>query len=487
MRDPGPGQQPSVQSSLTGETPGSLDSDRRYESGRSSSTRTLEAAAREAARCLHCSRAPCAQACPLHPAIPLALHHIAHGEVLAAAVEFAIVNTMPGICSRLCPQERLCEGACWRVRTRARVDSGRPVAIGRLEAFATDVQYEVEADVQRQIAIADSGKHVAVVGAGPAGLTVAELTRRCGHAVTVFETTPRPGGALRWSIPDFRLAPTILDAHIAALENMGIRFICNFQVGRDATIDDLLASGYDAIFIGSGALLGITPDVLEESLAGVSQAMHFLERARPASVYPRPPDWNESDLAGKCVVVAGDSDEALDCARQAMRKGALHVICVHSGEEEKMGCRHQSLQDAMQEGVWFLHQAVPVQFLGNDAGHVRAVVCWHTVPRLSRRSGSRTSPSTETASVTVRADHVVLAIGRQVDSLLARTTPGLEIDSTGRIIAGTSGATSRPAIFAGGDCVHRDGLVVTAVADGTRAAVAIDRHFGGPAAATAPL
>ena len=425
----------------------------------------------EASRCLQCPDAPCALACPVQPAIPAALGQLAGGDFGAAAVTFEATNPLAAICSRLCPQERLCEGAC-RFAQPA-------VAIGALEAFVTDSRRTTAATTESPLP-PETGKRVAVVGAGPAGLAVAAMLRRRGHAVTVYERRSEPGGTLSHSIPAFRLRRDLVQELVTRLQRQGVRFVYNVCVGKDTSLDDLFVRGFAAVFLGPGAPEAIPVRLPGAALAGVWTADRFLQSVRPLDWGPRAFEDSPLLLAGSHVVIVGDDDAALDCARTAVRLGAASVISACSRNEADLRCRRGNLQHAMEEGCWFLFGAVALQTVGDTSGWVRAVVCRQVGIPASRADGALDAPMGYT--VTLRASLVVSSAGYRPDPLLARQATGLHTDVYDRIVTDRNGATALPGVFAGGDGVRGSGLVVTAVADGLRAAGAIDAYLRGQGA-----
>ncbi|MCL4508498.1 MAG: NAD(P)-dependent oxidoreductase, partial [Chloroflexi bacterium] len=418
----------------------------------------------EASRCLQCPAAPCVSACPLHNAIPDALWHAEQGDFLSAARVFAQTSTMPEVCGRVCPQERLCEGAC--VLAKRRAPGSRAVAIGRLEAMAADARRKADGDPVLPVTTPDTGKRVAVVGAGPAGLTVAELLRHEGHAVTVYDVWPNPGGVLLYGIPSFKLDRSLVAHKAAQLAQMGIRFIGNCRIGQDLSVTDLLAQGYDAVFLGHGASACVSPRVPGETLSGVYRATDFLVGAHP-------PSGEQTDLrvAGQQIVVIGGGDTAMDCTRTAVRLGAAGVTCVYRRSREQMPAREAEYHHALEEGVQFIFLADVVRFVNDGAGHIRSVLCQRQElgpPDHRGRPQPRPLPGSE---FTIAADLVVLAVGYRPDPQIKHGIPCLELTDDGRVVViNSEGTTPCPGVFAGGDCVNGADLVVTAIAGGKRAA-----------------
>jgi glutamate synthase (NADPH/NADH) small chain len=430
----------------------------------------LETAKLEATRCIQCPAAPCQVACPLDNDIPGALLKLEEGDVIGAAGVFRATNPAPDMCGRLCPQESLCEGSC--VVGKKAI----PVAIGRLEAFVADSEYSQRG---RQIPTLaqPTGKRVAVVGSGPAGLAVAEALAQHGHGVTVFEAWPRPGGVLRYGIPTFKMDKSHVDRQVEFLESLGVKFKYDFTIGRDQTIDSLLADGYDAVFLGHGAGYGRHLKIDGEELVGVYSATDFLVRTNLSSD-DLPAEMRAPIVVGERVVVIGGGDTAMDCVRSAVRAGAKEVICAYRRTESEMVGRLDERTHAKEEGVKFLFQVSPLKILpAPDAERVLAVRFERMELGDADESGRRRPVPVPGSEHDVAADTVIVAVGYDVDDLLFETTPGLRESRWGAVEADERGATSRPGIFAAGDNVRGADLVVTALADARRAAAAIDDYL----------
>ena len=440
-----------------------------------------ETARREAMRCIQCPAAPCSKACPLHNEIPEYLALFESGDIDGAAAKLRETNPMPEVCSRLCPQERQCEGGCVLGK------NSRAVAIGRIEVFITDYQRQHGGRPIPRIA-PSTGKRVAVIGAGPAGLTVAEELAKKGHACTVFDAWPQPGGLLLYGIPSFKMDKTIVDEKVAFLAKLGVEFQPNTVVGEDVTIDGLFDKGFDAVFLGYGATRetplpipgqGLDGDyeVAGNELDGVYWAMDFLVRA---NVPPEklPERMRKPVEVGKRVAVIGGGDTAMDCLRTAIRLGAEQVTCVYRRSEAEMPGRAAERENAGEEGARFHFLATPVRLLGDAARHVRKMECRRMELGEPDESGRRRPVPVEGSEFLVDADTVVFALGFGVDDAPSKGCAGLEADRWGQVtIDPETGATSRPGVFAGGDCAHGADLVVTAVVDALRAAEGIHRYL----------
>jgi glutamate synthase (NADPH/NADH) small chain len=431
----------------------------------------VETAKVEAERCIQCPAAPCQVACPVGNDIPRALWALENGDPGAAADVFHETSNMPEMCGRLCPQERLCEGDCV-VGNKA-----KPVAIGRLEAFVADWKRREAAPVQPPARL--SGKRIAVVGAGPAGLAVAEEMAKLGHAVTVFDSWPAPGGVLRYGIPDFKLEKHVLDEMIERLESLPITFAMNTRVAVDGekTLDGLVAEGYDAIFLAHGASVGNPLEIEGSELSGVHQATEFLSRGNlPKSELPE--SMHEPLHAGRRVVIIGGGDTSMDCSRTAIRLGAREVTLVYRRTEKEMVGREEERQHAREEGVRFEFLAAPVRFLGTPNARVRAVQLVRMELGPPDESGRRRPQPVPGSEFTLEADTVVLAIGYNPDEAVAASASGLATDKWGLVIVDrATGQTNRPGIYAGGDNVNGADLVVTALRDARIAARAMQEYL----------
>jgi glutamate synthase (NADPH/NADH) small chain len=426
-----------------------------------------EDSAKEAARrCIQCPGAACVKACPLHNDIPLALWQLEHGEFEDAARVFRLTSNMSEVCGRVCPQIIQCEGSCIYIKK-----GKSPVPIGRLEAFVADY-LKSHSGFPSETNPA-SGHRAAVVGAGPAGLTVAELLAQMGHAVTVFDSWPAGGGIMRYGIPKFKMDHKLSDDKVEHVESLGVEFKFNTRIGEDLSVDDLLDEGFETVFLGVGAGVGAKLDAPGVDLQGVYEATPFLIRANVDEEL-RPPELKERPEIGDRVAVIGGGDTAMDCVRTAVRLGAREVTCVYRRTEAEMPGNEKDRTLAREEGVQFRWLTQPVTLMGDDAGRVTHLECMEMELGDPDESGRRRSVPTGTAPFTLPVDTVILALGYWPDPLVGETTPELETHDWGLItIDEATGVTSRANVFAGGDDVVGPDLVVTAVAQGRVAAQAM--------------
>ncbi len=439
----------------------------------------LEAAVVEAHRCIQCPTAPCQEACPAGNEIPGALLLLERGDLDGAALKFRETSNLPDMCGRLCPQEVLCEGACV-VGFAIRPDGSRqpPVTIGKLEAFIADHQ-RLHGRVPLPHVDPPSGSRVAVVGSGPAGLACAEELAKRGHACTVYEYWPTPGGVLLYGIPSFKMRKEIVEARIDSLKRLGVEFICDTVVGRDITIDEMFGAGFDAVFVGTGAPVGSRMRIEGEELPGVMQATEFLVRGN------LPPDQlpehlrEPIDCAGMSVLVVGGGDTSMDCVRTAIRLGAAKVTCMYRRTEAEQRGREEERRHAAEEGAQFMYLTMPTRFAAAD-DRISAAECVRMCLGAPDQSGRRRPEQLPGSGFTLPVDLVILAIGYNPDDLLERTTPGLRHTRWKTVKVDRHYRTTRHGVFAGGDNVNGADLVVTAMADGRRAALAIHHYLQRP-------
>jgi len=431
---------------------------------------TPEQAMAEAARCIQCpDPAPCMLACPAHNDIPTAMYLIEQGEFLKAAQLYRETSSMPEICGRVCPQEQLCQGSCSHLKSHA------AVMTGPLEAFVADYERQIQGVT---IPVGQpTGKRVAIVGSGPAGLSCAEQLVQKGHEVTIFEAKPAAGGLLTYGIPNFKIPKEIVFNRIHDLECAGVKFVFNAKIGKDRKIDDLFAEGYQAVFVGVGTLIDAPMEVPGEDLPGVYKATDFLARASlPLDLLP--PELQARPEIGKRVVVIGGGDTASDCLRTALRLGAEEVTCLYRRTIKEMpgGCHDRMM--ALEEGANYQFLTQPIRFIAGENGRLAQIECIRMALGEPDAKGRRRPVPVEGSNFIVEADTAVLALGYWPDPLIGETTPGLETKNYGLIVVdANTGATSRPGVFAGGDDVTGPSLVVTAMVAGRKSAKAIDEYL----------
>jgi glutamate synthase (NADPH/NADH) small chain len=437
-----------------------------------------ETAKLEASRCLQCPElSGCAGGCPLHNDIPRALYHIARGEFLEAAEVYRETSNLPEICGRVCPQEKLCQGSCVVGKRDL------PVFLGKLEYFVADYERRTRGIPKPPLA-PSTGKRVAVVGSGPAGLAVAEELIKRGHAITIFELLPIPGGVMVYGIPSFKLAKQVIADKVKFLEELGIEFKCNTMIGKDRTIDDLLTKeGYHAVFLGTGAWIPTKLNLPGEDLKGIYMATEYLVRGNLPPEY-LPDGMKEKPEAGKHIAIIGGGDTAMDCVRTARRlqiqSGITDgtVIDYYRRTEKEMPGKPEERINANEEGVQFEFLVAPVQFFGDENGHVRKMELIRMELGEPDASGRRRPVEVKGSNFVVEADTIVCALGYNQDRLIEKSTPGLKVDKWGCFLVDKeTGATSKPGVYAGGDAVTGADLVVTAMVAGRKAAVAMDKYL----------
>ncbi|VBB06272.1 pyridine nucleotide disulphide reductase class-i signature [Lucifera butyrica] len=428
-------------------------------------------AALEAARCLQCKNPLCRQGCPVEVNIPEFIKHIKDGDMDAAIGSIKNFNSLPAVCGRVCPQEEQCEKHCILAK------KGEPVGIGRLERYAADYARN-KGETVKPVAYKADAQKVAIVGAGPAGLTAAGDLAKMGYQVTVFEALHLPGGVLMYGIPEFRLPKEIVQAEIDNLRKLGVEIAVNAVIGQTFTVDELMEEeGFNAVFIGTGAGLPHFMGLPGENLNGVYAANEFLTRCNLMKAY-RFPECATPIKVGRKVAVVGGGNVAMDAARTALRLGAEKVYIVYRRSEEEMPARKEELHHAKEEGIEFRLLTNPVAVLGNDEGWVKGLRCVRMELGEADASGRRRPVEVPDSEFELDVDVVVIAIGQGPNPLVQSTTKGLETNRKGNIIADAeTGATSKPGVFAGGDIVTGAATVILAMGAGKKAAVAIDRYL----------
>jgi glutamate synthase (NADPH/NADH) small chain len=432
---------------------------------------TPETAMIEASRCLACGKAQCIAGCPVAINIPKFLQEIAEGDFKSAARTMREANLLPSICGRVCPQEEQCEAVCVTGK------KGEPVAIGRLERFIGDWERET-GEVEVPARAAPTGKRVAVVGSGPAGLTVAADLARLGHEVVIFEAFHKPGGVLVYGIPEFRLPKAIIEAELSLLEKMGIEIRVNQVIGMTDTIDELLTTeGFDAVFIGTGAGLPWFMGIPGENACGVYSANEFLTRVNLMKAYEFPAS-DTPIKTSKAVATVGGGNVAMDSARTALRLGAERSIIVYRRGRKEMPARAEEIHHAEEEGVEFMLLTNPTRVLANEDGWVKGLECLRMELGEPDASGRRRPVPIPGSEFVLEVDTVVMAIGNSPNPLIKKTTPGIETTKGGEIVVNMDSLkTTKRGVFAGGDIVRGAATVILAMGDGRVAARAIDEYL----------
>jgi len=429
---------------------------------------TEEMAIEEAKRCLNCKHRPCVEGCPVNVKIPDFIALIAEGKFEEAYQCIRETNALPAVCGRVCPQETQCEKYCVRGK------KGEPVGIGRLERFAADWHMKHVEETPKKPE--SNGHKVAIVGAGPAGLTCAGDLRQMGYDVTIFEAFHLAGGVLVYGIPEFRLPKAIVRKEIDSLKNMGVKVETNMVIGKVLSIDDLFAQGYEAVFIGSGAGLPSFMGIEGETLLGVYSANEYLTRINLMRAYDD--TYDTPLIRHKKVAVVGGGNVAMDAARSAMRLGAEKVYIVYRRSMDELPARAEEVHHAKEEGIEFKLLTNPVRILGDEGKHVRAIECVEMELGEPDASGRRRPIPKEGSNFEIEVDAVIIAIGTSPNPLISRTTNGLETNKKGCLVADEKTmATTREGVFAGGDAVTGAATVILAMGAGKTAAKSIDEYI----------
>ncbi len=427
----------------------------------------------EAQRCLQCKKPKCVEGCPVEVEIPQFIKFIVEGDFAAAARQLKNKNSLPAVCGRVCPQESQCEQTCILGK------KGEPVAIGRLERFAADYERNNNLVTIPEVE-APTGKRVAVVGSGPASLTLAGDLIKKGHEVIIYEALHTPGGVLIYGIPEFRLPKAIVAAEVDYLQKMGVKIETDVVVGKTTTIDELLED-HDAVFLGVGAGLPLFLNLPGENLCGVYSANEYLTRSNLMKAY-KFPEYDTPIALGKNVAVIGAGNVAMDAARTALRLGADTVKIVYRRSRAEMPARAEEIHHAEEEGVQFELLTNPVRFIGNEEGWVTGMECIRMELGEPDESGRRRPIPIEGSNFTMECDTVIVALGTRANPLIPSTTPDLKLNKWGYIEADPeTGATSKEGVYAGGDIVTGSATVILAMGAGRKAANAIHEYIMGNA------
>lgn len=426
---------------------------------------TYDMAVSEARRCLNCKHKPCVSACPVRIDIPAFIERVANEDMDGAFEILSKSTSLPAVCGRVCPQESQCEGKC------VRGIKGEPVGIGRLERFVAD--YHREHSTETPVKPESNGHKVAVIGAGPSGLTAAGDLAKLGYEVTIFEALHLAGGVLVYGIPEFRLPKAIVQKEIDNLKAIGVSIQTNMVIGKVLTIDELFDMGFEAIFIGSGAGLPRFMNIPGESLKGVYSANEFLTRINLMKAYK---EGSKTPIQhAKRVAVVGGGNVAMDAARSAKRLGAEEVYIVYRRGMEELPARKEEVEHAEEEGIIFKTLNNPVEILGNEEGLVSGIKCIEMELGEPDESGRRRPVAKEGSEFVLDVDSVIMSIGTSPNPLIRSTTPGLDANKYGCLVTrDDSGLTTRDGVYAGGDAVTGAATVILAMGAGKDAAKAID-------------
>ena len=421
----------------------------------------------EAKRCLQCKNRPCVNGCPVEIDIPDFIKQIAEGNFDKAVEVLKSKTSLPAVCGRVCPYENQCEGQCTLLKL------GESVAIGRLERFLAD--YERKKGVKVPKLAKSTGKKVAVVGAGPAGLTCAGDLAKMGHKVTVYEALHDPGGVLMYGIPEFRLPKEIVKAEVNYIEKLGVDINYDVVVGKTITVDEILED-FDAVFIGTGAGLPRWLNIPGENLDGVYSANEFLTRVNMMKAY-RFPEYDTPVKIGKVVATFGAGNVAMDCARTSLRLGAEKSLILYRRTEKEMPARIEEIHHAKEEGVEFHLLTNPIEFIGDEKGILKAVKCLKMELGEPDESGRRRPVPIKGSEFTVNIDTALVAIGQSPNPLIPQSVKDLKIGKWGNIETDEEGRTNIPNIFAGGDIATGAATVILAMGAGKKAARAINEYL----------
>ncbi|MBO5575117.1 MAG: NADPH-dependent glutamate synthase [Ruminococcus sp.] len=427
---------------------------------------TAEEAMKEAGRCLNCKNKPCTTGCPVNVRIPEFIAKVAQGDFEGAYEVIKSTSALPAVCGRVCPQENQCEGKC------IRGIKGEPVGIGRLERFCADYMMDKQKAAEKPV---PNGHKVAIVGAGPSGLTAAGDLAKLGYEVTIYEAFHTAGGVLMYGIPEFRLPKEIVRKEITALEDLGVKIMTNMVIGKVLSVDELIEMGNEAIFIGSGAGLPRFMGIEGESLIGVYSANEYLTRINLMKAYK---DGYETPiLHSKNVAVVGGGNVAMDSARSALRLGAEKVYIVYRRSMDELPARKEEVHHAIEEGIEFKVLNNPVRILGDENDRVKGMEVISMELGEPDSSGRRKPIAVKGSEHIIDVDTVIMAIGTSPNPLIRNTTPGLEANERGCLVVNEENATTKQGVYAGGDAVTGAATVILAMGAGKKAAEQIDKYI----------
>ncbi len=429
-----------------------------------------EQALAEANRCIQCPKRSCVDGCPVGVDIPDFILAVREGNMPEAVRVLKAKNSLPGICGRVCPQESQCEATCVIAK------KGAPIAIGRLERYVADWELS-HGQMQKPELAKPTGKRVAVVGSGPAGLTAAADLARLGHEVTIFEALHTAGGVLMYGIPEFRLPKRVVQTEVDFVRSLGVDVQLDSVVGKTMTVDEIVEDGYDAVFLGTGAGLPMFLNVPGENLNGIYSANEFLTRTNLMKAYLFP-EYDTPMKIGRRVAVVGGGNVAMDSARCALRLGAEEVYIIYRRSEAELPARREEVENAQEEGIIFKYLTNPKRFIGNDQGWVVGAECYKMELGEPDDSGRRRPIVIEGSEFDIDVDVVVSALGTTPNPLIPTTTEGLEVTRRGTVVADEgTGKTVKDAVWAGGDVVTGSATVISAMGAGKRAAASIDEYL----------
>lgn len=438
---------------------------------------TVEMAVSESHRCLDCPDPTCMTGCPVSIHIPSFIKNIERGEYLEAAAVIRETSSLPGVCGRVCPQEKQCEKHC--IYT---LQLKKPaVAIGHLERFVADYERRAieEGEAQEtKTAAAPNGTKVAVIGSGPAGLSCAGDLAKLGYDVTIFEALHELGGVLRYGIPEFRLPNDVVDFELEQMKKLGVKFETNTIIGKTMSYDDLKEEGFKAIFVGSGAGLPRFMHIPGENLVGVMSSNEYLTRIN--LMHANSPEADTPVARGKRVAVIGGGNTAMDSVRTALRLGAERAMIVYRRSEEEMPARLEEVHHAKEEGVEFLTLHNPVEYLDDGKGKIRAMRLQRMELGEPDASGRRRPIPVEGDITEIEVDEVIVSVGVSPNPIVPRAFKGLDITARGTInVNEETNQSDLPDVFAGGDIVRGGATVILAMGDGRKAAAGIHRYLTG--------
>ena len=429
---------------------------------------TEEQAIEEANRCLQCIKPQCVTGCPVEVPIPEFIKSLRERKFAEGIATIKTKNALPAVCGRVCPQEEQCQVNCVVGRI------GEPVSVGRLERYLAD--WEREHGFQIPEKANSTGKKIAIVGAGPAGLTAAADLVKLGHKVVMFEALHLPGGVLVYGIPEFRLPKAIVRNEVNYIEKLGVDLRVGNLIGRTHTIPELLEDGFEAVFIGSGAGLPQFMGIPGENLGGIYSANEFLIRVNLMKAF-KFPEYDTPLRLGKHVVVIGGGNVAMDCARSSMRLGA-DVCLLYRRSRKELPARKEEIENAEEEGLVCKFLAAPLKFIGDEKGWVKAMECQAMELGPPDASGRRRPIPIKGSEFTMETDTVIIAIGQTPNPIIQRTTEGLVVHPKyGTIIVDENGKTSLDGVYAGGDVATGAATVISAMGMGKNAAKAIHRYL----------